>query len=890
MKRFLPTFATLAAAVSAFARVAPLDVPGRHIRLSGDDGDPPGVVRFLSQRVELSEGQKTSWVTLTRVGQFWDPRYGDFEITPSHLQQMVANFEKRTLGQDVFLDVAHRPSNGAAAKVLRLSIENGRLRGLVEWTEFGLDAVKKRGFVYLSAEYDENWQDNEHKQRHGCVLLGAGLTTRPVVKHLDPVDVKHLSLDAPPDGIRCAISDQLINELSQKELDMNWLEQLKAKYESMGIKGDAMTKLLAEAKTAFDAAGNDQAKALAVLTQWEAIGKTVADQVKTLAAAGNTQPVVIQVAAPGGSVADEVARLLAERDTQAQAAQTALAAKRKLLADTIAAGDKTLTPEGVQKLCADVDMMITAVTTDEQIKALAELQLGYVKKLSAAERLVSLGYNAPSGSVHITVDESNGIKALQEHVDRRVGIVRLSDAERYQKTGGQLPAKNKAFADEALEAFDRANGARLLAEHRALAGGTGSVSDVAVPAAVERTVLRESLYRLTSMAFMDVGTYPFSQVVTIPYSYRDTAAAGVEALRMYEGQGIRNAGVIQTTEETRPVPQKLAYKLSEELRLLMSASVINWDPVAENVRNVIRIVGEDTEALNMNELVFSADEFGCLDFTDTLTAQVNGTNKVFVTTKFPVVRPRKFFDLKGVQAGSTMNPLTVTLGGTVIQPYALPADGSALAAGTYYVADWNLGEFRFVDEDGAIIAPANATTLTIAGKYATNAVKFDVDAVGGEDLKDRFDRLLTQVGYRKAVIQSDRYYTANMLLMSANVDNMVSQARSFEANASRVATGLGPDGSVGQVKGIPAFNNSAPGLVMADTRILIGERGNSRFRMLKPWSMNPLEQSRDANGNFTAQQQSFGTQWVAVHTPTQLKNSLTSIVLYSTTGRVARAA
>lgn len=888
MKRSILSLAASLLAVSAGAMG--FCVPGRHILLSGDDqtNSPPGTVRFLSSRVELAEGQQQSWVTLTRTGNFSDPRYGDFMITPTHLQQMVDNFNKRVLGQDVFIDVNHRPSDGAAAKVLKLSVENGRLRSLVEWTPFGIDAVKNRGFAYLSAEYHENWKDNEQKNAHGCVLLGAGLTLRPVIKNLDPVTLSEGDDDK---DFRLAVSTQLINELSEQS-NMNWLEQLRAKYEGMGIKGDALTKLLAEAKTAFDAAGNDQTKALAVMTTWEAIGKSISDQVKALAAAGNTNPVVIQLSAPGQApdVAGEVARLLAERDTQAKAQVTAMEAKLKLLSDTIAAGDKTLTPEGVKQLCDGVAMHVTAVSTDEQVKALAELQVNYAKKLSAAHKLATLGYNAPGGRVHITVDDSNGIKSLQEHVDARVGITMLSDAERFHKTGGQLSPKNKAFAEKALAEFDAANGARLMAENKALAGGTGSVSDVAVPAAVERTVLRESLYRLTSLGFMDVGTYPFSQVVTIPYSYRDTTAAGVDALRQYEGQGIRNAGVIQTSEEARPIPQKLAYKLSEELRLLMSASVINWDPVAENVRNVIRIVGEDTESLNMNELLFSADEFGCLDFTDTLTAQVDGTNTVFVTTKYPVVRPRKFYDIKGVQVGNTMNPLTVTLGGTVIQPYAMNADGSALAAGTYYLMDWNLGELRFVDQTGAIVTPANATTLAVAGKYATNVVKFDVDAVVGEDIKDRFDRLLTQVGYRKAVIQSDRYYSANMALMSATVDNMVSQARSFEANASRVATGLGPDGSVGQIKGIPAFNNSAPGLVMADSRIVIGERGNSRFRMLKPWSMNPLEQSRDANGNFTAQQQSFGTQWVAVHTPTQLKNSLTSIVLFSATGRVARAA
>ena len=133
---------------------------GRHIRLGQSDG-VPGRVRFLSSSIALAADQKTSWITLTRVGNFNDPRYGDFAITPAMLAQMVSNFDKRVLGQDVFIDVAHRPDDGAAAKVLRLSVEGERLRALVEWTPFGVASVKDRGFTYLCAEYHEAWDDNE---------------------------------------------------------------------------------------------------------------------------------------------------------------------------------------------------------------------------------------------------------------------------------------------------------------------------------------------------------------------------------------------------------------------------------------------------------------------------------------------------------------------------------------------------------------------------------------------------------------------------------------------------------------------------------------------------------------------------------------------------------
>jgi hypothetical protein len=146
-----------------------LAVAAGHMLLA--EGDTPGRVRFLSQSVQLADGATQTWVTLTRTGDFSDPRYGKFSITPDMLGQMVSNFDKRVLGQDVFIDVSHKPSDGAAGKVMKLSVEGGRLRALVEWTPFGVDAIKQRGFTYLSAEYHEAWMDNEKQQPHGCVLL-----------------------------------------------------------------------------------------------------------------------------------------------------------------------------------------------------------------------------------------------------------------------------------------------------------------------------------------------------------------------------------------------------------------------------------------------------------------------------------------------------------------------------------------------------------------------------------------------------------------------------------------------------------------------------------------------------------------------------------------------
>ena len=859
-----------------------LAITARHFLLEAEA--TPGLVRFLSQAVTLAEGATQSWVTLTRTGNFSDPRYGDFAITSDMLGQMVANFDAHVLGQDVFIDVSHKPSDGAAGKVLKLSVEGGRLRALVEWTPFGVDAIKQRGFTYLSAEYHEAWKDNEKQQPFGCVLLGAGLTVRPVIKNLEPVQLSEHDHDGAP---RIAISPSLLKELTEHSMD-KFLKLLAAAISLLGftdVTGKPFTDLLTLQLAGLDPA-KDEAKCLAAVDGIKATAEAAMVQIK--AAGGDPKHVTITLAAPNIDVNAAVQKALADRDAAALAAQTGLAAKYKLLSETIAAGDKTLTAEGVKKFADDYAPLITAASTDAQVAHLATLAITQAQALGAAKKLAGLGYNPVSGNIHISVDSSNSIKTLQVEIDKRLGFEGMAPALRYQRTGGQLLPANAAFAEKALALFDQQHGLQLDTEHKALASGVGLISDVAVPVIAERTVLREALYNMVSLNFVNTGTAPFANVITIPYSYRDTAAAGVSALRQYERQAIRKAGVIQTFEEARPIPQKLAFQISAEMKLLMAAAPIDYDPVAENVRNIIRIVGEDTEAINFNELVCSADESAVTTITDTLTTDCNGTKSVFVTTKFPVVRPRKIYDLQGAQVGSTTNAIVVTLNSVLRTEFLAKADGTALSAGIYWTMDYNLGELRFVDETGAAVVPTNAWVLTVAYSYTTNAVKFDSDAVSGESVGDKYDRLLTMIGGRKAVIQSDRYYTPDMVLMSPTLDNAVGQASAFKESFARVATGLAPDGSLGQLKGLSVYNSTAPGIMLGDTRIMVGMRGNTRFRMVKPWSMNPLEQARNSAGAFIDAQESFGTQYVLSLTPHQLRNSLTSVIVYSATGRVAR--
>jgi hypothetical protein len=847
-----------------------------------DDGNP-GPVRFLAglHAMTLEEGKSTSWVTVTRTGTFSDPRYGKFEISRQMLLQMVANFESNAYGQDIFYDVAHKPENGAAGKILSLKVEGDRLRALVEWTPLGIDAIKNKGYAYSSIEYHENFQDNEKGTKHGPTMLGAGLVTRPCVKRLDPIQLSEAGNSNVPTLLHPELQSTLLAEIT--DMHKALIAQLLGFLASIQL-ADPVAKSLTDAFAKAVDPITDETVAKTLMESFKESGKQLKEQI-------GDKVVTLSIQVPeikGGLTEADVKKLMQSETERIAAEAKQLTEKRaanvKLLTDAI--GAVSGLDEATKKELSDsVADLITADMTAEQVKKLADNQIAMGNKVAAAKQLAAQGYTWPAGNVHITVDSSNEIKAMQEEVDKRM-FGRMPDFKRYALSGGSAIAGNKALVEEALALYDAQHGERLhreLAAHKKLAAGDSVVSDVAVPAIFERTVMREALYQLVGLGLCDVGTAAFSSTIQLPYSYRDTTAAGAGNTRKYEGQAIARAAVKQALEEARPIPQKLAFEVSDELRYLVGNGQINFDVIAENARNASRIIGEDSEALIFNEHLNAADQYLTTAVTDEAVATADGTKTIFVLNNFPVVRPKKVYDLQGAQVGSTEYPVVVKTNSVARSEY----DGTGTQpSGLYYIIDYNLGEISFVSELGAPAAPSNTHAVVASYTYTTNVYKWDSD-LGSLDADEKYDEFLYRFGLRKTIIE-DRAHMANMGIMSGTLMTQVERAKQFGANHKRPGTDLMADGNLGRIKDVPSFRSYAPGLAQGDVRAVIGERGTVRFRMVKPWTMNELENQKDSNGRYTGKKEAYGDQFVVVKTPTLLKGALTSMVVYSATARVDR--
>ena len=139
-------------------------------------------------KIQLNEGPVNQEIQILRTSTIYDQRYGKVEVTESMLSEMVDNFDKGVRGIDLMIDYSHNTDGEAAGWIqsLFLSEDKKELWARVEWTKGGQIALEEKRFLYISADFEKNYRDNESLINYGTVLKGAALTNRPVVKRMSP--------------------------------------------------------------------------------------------------------------------------------------------------------------------------------------------------------------------------------------------------------------------------------------------------------------------------------------------------------------------------------------------------------------------------------------------------------------------------------------------------------------------------------------------------------------------------------------------------------------------------------------------------------------------------------------------------------------------------------
>jgi len=144
--------------------------------------------KFRSPLLKLNEQRVDNRIQILKKGKFFHDIFGEFEISSKVLRSFVKNFQNNVRQIDIAIDYAHENGQKAAGWItdLYLQEQDSELWAEVSWTESAMRSLDDREWRYISAEFMDDYIDNESKKSFGPTLLGAALTNRPFVKGMSP--------------------------------------------------------------------------------------------------------------------------------------------------------------------------------------------------------------------------------------------------------------------------------------------------------------------------------------------------------------------------------------------------------------------------------------------------------------------------------------------------------------------------------------------------------------------------------------------------------------------------------------------------------------------------------------------------------------------------------
>lgn len=131
-------------------------------------------------------------IEIITAGEWDTPYHGKFTITADDLLEMVAHADLRT---GLPIDREHDDDGGAAGWITNLRVAPSSadpsvpaLWGDAEWTPQAAQEIKDGVYKFFSPEfYPEGYLDPMNGDEYDNVLIGGGLTNRPLMRNLAPV-------------------------------------------------------------------------------------------------------------------------------------------------------------------------------------------------------------------------------------------------------------------------------------------------------------------------------------------------------------------------------------------------------------------------------------------------------------------------------------------------------------------------------------------------------------------------------------------------------------------------------------------------------------------------------------------------------------------------------
>ncbi len=157
------------------------------------------LLRHLSEiKFDFKEGQMTSEIQVLPYGTWSHNEYGKIKIDNKALSEYVFNFESK-IRNELPITEGHpvgseeKPAIGWFKKL----VSKGRqgLWATIEWTQDGIDLLKKKAYKYFSPEFYSIYEDQETHKIYHNVLDGGALVNKPYFKGLQAVMLSEFTFD-----------------------------------------------------------------------------------------------------------------------------------------------------------------------------------------------------------------------------------------------------------------------------------------------------------------------------------------------------------------------------------------------------------------------------------------------------------------------------------------------------------------------------------------------------------------------------------------------------------------------------------------------------------------------------------------------------------------------
>jgi hypothetical protein len=169
----------------------------------------------------FSEQDHTGWLHAMAPGKYHHPKYGELDLGLEKIKAYADSVNNNVRGIELDIDYDHKEDatkgREAAGWVKKAEVRNDGLWLFVEWTKTAFEKIKEKAYKYFSPEFASEWQDPKGVT-YTDVLFGGGITNRPYLKNLLPLNLSELSFGEDGEGGKKDPQDDKGDEVDMKKL------------------------------------------------------------------------------------------------------------------------------------------------------------------------------------------------------------------------------------------------------------------------------------------------------------------------------------------------------------------------------------------------------------------------------------------------------------------------------------------------------------------------------------------------------------------------------------------------------------------------------------------------------------------------------------------------